>query len=77
MCGFLFWASLPFGAIGLMLIGYLTHGELGHRPPPAVPGQPAGRCRSSPLLFVPVAAGLFLDQGDSSPFWWTESGLAR
>ncbi len=69
-CGFLFWASLPFGAIGLMLIGYLTQASWGI----VLRRMFQAASRTLPvvaLLFVPTAAGLFL-AADDSPFWWTD-----
>ena len=71
LCGWVFWACIPFGSMALMMIGYLTSASWGvifrrlfqaaTRTLPVVA-----------LLFVPVAASLFVADGEQSPFWWAD-----
>ncbi len=71
LVGFVFWASIPFGALGLSMIGFLTGASWGVvfrrtwqaalRTLPAVA-----------MLFVPVLVGVFLNGGATSPFWWAD-----
>ena len=74
LIGFVFWASPAFGAVSLMLLGYLTSASW---------GVVLRRCfqamaRTIPvvaLLFCPVAASLFVagEQNTESPFWWSDA----
>ena len=69
LCGFVYWASLPFGALGLLMIGYLTQASWGV----VLRRLFQAATRTLPvlaLLFVPVAVGLFVDK-EHSPYWWT------
>lgn len=77
LVGWVFWAAIPIGATGLIMIGYLTSASW---------GVVLRRCfqaatRTWPLmavLFIPIAASVFLPferddkhaVGDFSPFWW-------
>ena len=70
LCGFVFWMCVPFGALGLSMIGFLASASwniLFRRIFQAA-------VRTLPVLFVlglPVIAGLFLMGGDQSPYWWS------
>lgn len=69
LCGFIYWTSLPFGALGLMMIGYLTQASWGV----VLRRLFQAATRTIPVLavlFVPVAVGLFVD-ARHSPYWWT------
>ena len=69
--GFVFWASLPFGALSMTLIAFLTSASW---------GVVLRRCfhaatRTMPVvavLFIPVAASVFIAEGKQSPFWWSD-----
>lgn len=71
LVGFVFWASVPFGALGLSMIGFLTTASWGivfRRTWQAV-------LRTLPLvavLFIPVLVSVFADGGSMSPFWWAD-----
>jgi hypothetical protein len=74
LCGFVYWASLPFGALGLMLIGYLTQATWGV----ILRRLFQAATRTLPVLavlFAPVGFSLFLDtitgNATHSPYWWT------
>jgi hypothetical protein len=74
LCGFVFWASLPFGAVGLLLIGYLTQASWSV----VLRRLFQASTRTVPVLavlFVPVAVGLFVNPSNS-PFWWTNPDWA-
>jgi hypothetical protein len=68
LSGFVFWASLPLGAMALLMIRYLTKtswGLLLTRPFEAA-------TRTLPLtvlLFVPLVVAVYA--GNLSPYWWT------
>jgi len=72
LCGFVFWASIPFGAVFLMLVGILTSASW---------GVVLRRCflaaiKTMPilaLLFIPVAVSLFVVEGKQSPYWWSDA----
>ena len=70
-CGFVFWLALPIGSIALLMIAYVTGASWGvvfRRSMQAV-------TRTIPviaLLFIPVAVGMFIDNGKSSAFWWAD-----
>ena len=78
--GFVFWASLPFGAIGLMSLAYLTTASW---------GVILRRCfqaatRTMPvlaILFIPIAVGVVISHNATtmadnvSPFWWADGSL--
>lgn len=69
LCGFIFWASLPFGAVGLMLIGFLTQASWNV----VLRRMFQAASRTLPVLavlFLPLAISLFVVP-QSSPFWWT------
>lgn len=73
LCGFVFWASLPFGALLLSMIGFqmlASWGVVFRRIFQA-------SLRTLPLLFVlglPVIASLFLNHGHDAPYWWADHG---
>lgn len=70
--GYMFWFSLPFGALGLLMIGYLTSASW----QTVLRRQFQAATRTLPvlaLLAVPVAVSAFLGGKDQSPFWWAES----
>lgn len=72
MIGVIFWSSLPFGALALMQIGYLTGASW---------GVIFRRCfqayaRTIPVWFVlglPIVISVFVADGSQSPFWWSDS----
>ena len=80
LVGFVFWASLPFGAIGLMSLAYLTSASW---------GVILRRCfqaatRTMPvlaILFLPIAASVVISHNGTtmadniSPFWWADGSL--
>lgn len=80
LVGFVFWASLPFGAIGMMSLAYLTTASWGV----ILRRHFQAATRTMPvlaLLFVPIAisvviagAGTKMDD-NISPFWWADGSL--
>ena len=73
LSGYTFWFMFPFGAAGLTLLGYLGSASW---------GVVLRRCfraaiKTWPLmtvvLFAPVAAGLYVNHGTDSPYWWADS----
>lgn len=69
LVGFVFWASIPFGALGLSMIGFLTTASWGI----VFRRTWQAALRTLPVvaaLFVPVLVSVYLDGGKSSPFWW-------
>jgi hypothetical protein len=70
LCGFVFWACVPFGSLLLSFIGYLAQASWGI----IFRRIFQASIRTLPLLFVlglPVVGGVVL-KGDQSPFWWTD-----
>ena len=68
-CGFVFWSSLPFGALALMMIGYVTGASWGV----VLRRLFQASVRTLPVLFVlgaPLIASLFMADGKDSPYWW-------
>ena len=69
--GFIFWASPALGSASLLMLGYLTSASWG-----VVLRRLFQACtRTLPmvaLLFCPLAASLFIDHGDQSPYWWSD-----
>lgn len=71
LCGFVFWCSLPFGALLLSMIGFqmiASWGVVFRRIFQA-------SLRTMPLLFVlglPVIASLFVNGGHDAPYWWAD-----
>jgi hypothetical protein len=74
LVGWVFWAAIPFGAMALIMIGYLTSASW---------GVVLRRCfqaatRTLPLmavLFIPIVASLYMgdrEHGPKSPFWWND-----
>lgn len=74
LVGWVFWAAIPIGATGLIMIGYLTSASW---------GVVLRRCfqaatRTWPLvalLFLPIAVSLYMgdrEHGPKSPFWWND-----
>jgi hypothetical protein len=75
LAGFVFWVSLPFGSLGLLMIGYLTSASW----QTVLRRQFQAATRTLPvlaLLALPVAISAFLGGKDQSPFWWAESAWA-
>jgi hypothetical protein len=71
LVGYLFWFSIPFGALGLTMIGYLTSASWGV----VFRRYFQAAIRTLPLVaafFLPIAVSLFLDHGKASPFWWAD-----
>ena len=69
-CGYVFWLSLPFGSLGLLMIGYLTSASW----QTVLRRQFQAATRTLPLvavLFVPVAVSAFVG-AEKSPFWWAD-----
>ena len=71
LCGFVFWCSLPLGALLLSMVGSLmqaTWATIFRRIFQA-------SLRSMPLLAVlgiPVIVSLFVMDGKQSPYWWSD-----
>ena len=73
LCGFVFWCSLPFGALLLSMIGFQMMASWGV----VFRRIFQASLRTLPLLFVlgvPVIASLFVNGGKDSPFWWADRG---
>jgi hypothetical protein len=73
LCGFVFWCSLPFGALLLSMIGFQMLASW------AVVFRRTFQAslRTLPVLFVlglPVVVSLFINGGKDSPFWWSNQG---
>ena len=70
-CGFVYWLCLPIGAMALLMISYFTTASWGI----VFRRSMQAATRTLPLialLFIPVAVGMFINEGESSPFWWAE-----
>ncbi len=71
LCGFIFWCSLPFGALLLSMVGSLaqaTWATIFRRIFQA-------SLATLPLMLVlglPVVASLFVLDGKQSPYWWSD-----
>ena len=68
-CGFVFWSSLPFGSLALMMIGYVTGASWGV----VLRRIFQASVRTLPVLFVlglPLIASLYVGHGKDSPYWW-------
>ncbi len=68
-CGFVFWSSLPFGSLALMMIGYVCGSSWGV----VLRRIFQASVRTLPVLFVlglPLIASLYVDHGKDSPYWW-------
>ena len=68
-CGFVFWSSLPFGALALMMIGYVCGSSWGV----VLRRIFQASIRTLPVLFVlglPLIASLYVGHGKDSPYWW-------
>jgi nitrogen fixation-related uncharacterized protein len=68
LVGFVFWTSLPFGALSLLCIGYTTGASWAL----VLRRIFQASARTLPVLavlFCPVAASVFF--GADSPFWWS------
>lgn len=71
LVGFVFWACIPFGSLALSQLGFLTTASWNV----VFRRVFQASIRTLPLvaaLFVPVAVSLFLNGGESSPFWWAD-----
>lgn len=71
LVGFVFWASLPFGSTALLQIGYLTTASWGV----VLRRLLQANMRTLPVLavlFLPIAASLFVADGKYAPFWWAD-----
>ena len=69
-CGFVFWLCIPSGALALLMIAYVTGASWGV----VFRRSMQAATRTLPvlaLLFIPVAVSFFIDNGESSAFWWT------
>jgi len=76
LCGFIFWTSLPFGGLALMMLGLLTQATW------AVIFRRifSAAIRTLPvlaLLGVPVIVSLYIQEGKQSPYWWAEQSLDK
>ncbi|OWK36196.1 hypothetical protein [Fimbriiglobus ruber] len=72
LCGFVYWAAIPFGAALLLMIAYVTTASWGV----ILRRLFQAATRTIPVvavLFLPVAATFFFDHGKSSPYWWADS----
>lgn len=70
LCGFVFWCSLPFGSLLLSMIGYLAQASWGI----IFRRIFQASIRTLPVLAVlgvPVIIGLFVMNGEQSPYWWS------
>ena len=68
-CGFVFWSSLPFGSLALMMIGYVCGSSWGV----VLRRIFQASIRTLPVLFVlglPLIASLYVGHGKDSPYWW-------
>ncbi len=68
-CGFVFWSSLPFGSLALMMIGYVTGASWGV----VLRRIFQASVRTLPVLFVlglPLIVSLYIGSGKDSPYWW-------
>ena len=71
LCGFVFWCSLPIGSLLLSMIAYVTTASWGV----IFRRVFQASIRTLPLLVllgVPVIVGLYLFDGEQSPYWWSE-----
>jgi len=73
LCGFVFWCSLPFGALLLSMIGFQMLASW------AVVFRRIFQAslRTMPVLFLlglPVIASLYINGGKDAPFWWADKG---
>ena len=71
LCGFVFWMCVPFGALGLSMIGFLTQASWGI----VFRRIFQAAMRTLPVLFVlglPVLLSLFVLDGKQSPYWWSD-----
>jgi phage shock protein PspC (stress-responsive transcriptional regulator) len=71
LCGYMYWFCVPFGALGLSMIGYLTSASWGI----VFRRIFQAAIRTLPVLFVlglPVIASLFVLDGKQSPYWWSD-----
>jgi hypothetical protein len=72
LCGFVFWMCVPFGSLGLSMIGFLASASWGI----VFRRIFQASIRTLPVMFVlglPVLASLYISGGDQSPYWWSES----
>jgi hypothetical protein len=72
LCGYVFWASLPFWALGLMMIAYVTQASWGI----ILRRMFQASTRTLPILaifFLPVIASLYIADGQYSPYWWADT----
>lgn len=72
LVGFVFWASLPFGALALMNIGFLGSANFGI----VMRRTWQASIRTLPvlgLMFIPVVLSLYVQDGKQSPFWWSDT----
>ena len=71
LCGFVFWCSLPFGALLLSMIGFQMQASWGV----VFRRIFQASLRTLPVLFllgVPVIASSFLNGGRDAPYWWAD-----
>lgn len=80
LVGVVFWASLPFGAIGMMSLAYLTTASWGV----VLRRHFQAAQRTIPvlgLLCIPIVASVLISgnatqmDGNISPFWWADGSL--
>jgi hypothetical protein len=72
LCGFVFWFCVPFGSLGLSMIGFLASASWGI----VFRRVFQASIRTMPVMLVlglPVIASLYAFKGDQSPFWWSAS----
>jgi len=71
LCGFIFWSSLPFGALAMTMLGFLTQASWG-----VILRRIFGAAiRTMPVfaaLGIPILVSLFIADGKQSPFWWSD-----
>ena len=71
LCGFLVWFCVPFGSLGLSMIGFLASASWGI----IFRRVFQASIRTMPVMLVlglPIIASLYVSNGDQSPFWWSK-----
>jgi hypothetical protein len=72
LCGFVFWVCVPFGSLGLSMIGFLASASWGI----VFRRIFQASIRTLPVAFalgIPVIVSLYLLDGKQSPYWWSDS----
>jgi len=71
-CAYVYWVCIPFGSVGLSMIGFLMQASWGI----ILRRIFQANMKCLPLLFIlglPVLAGLVIENGNQSPFWWSST----